>query len=320
MSLEQKSVWAEKYRPSTLKDCILPTFIKNLGEQIIKSGNLPNLMLVGSPGCGKTTFGLALIADMGIDSHFVRSSMGGDESGINALRTNVARFAGTRSLFNDKRKAIIFDEADNFRRDVELAMRNFMDEYTKFCGFIVTCNYPEKIEPAVVDRFTKIDFDALIEEERVPLMKASFLAVKKILQAENVKFDEKVLAELVKESFPSLRGLILFLEGQAAGIGEIGVSALATFQGTTFDDIILALQEKKWLAARNWAFGQSNIRPQMYRKLYNALEEKVVPQALPALVTILNQHEERALKGTDRGMTMLSALTDIMAVPSIKFN
>lgn len=306
-------VWAEKYRPTSIDDCILPSYVKNLAKNILDTGQIPNLLLIGSSGVGKTTLAKAICQTLDLDFMLLNASIGGSESGIDALRNDIMRFASTKSLLSDKRKIVIFDEADNLSVHMQPALRNFMEEYSKFCGFILTCNYPQKILDALHSRCTKIDFDSLINDESKELKKTAFLRLEKILKAEGVKYDQKVLVALVKEFFPDLRHILNVLQGYSQAYGEINEGALAIYKDGQFDDIAQMLKAKSWTSVRNWAFEQTNIKPEIYGKLYRALESKIDNKSRPALVIILNEHQDKAMRVVDKGICLLSALTEVMS-------
>lgn len=306
-------IWAEKYRPSSVKDCILPNYVKKLVSTIIETGEVPNLMLIGSSGLGKTTLAKSICAELDIDYLMLNASIGGTESGIDALRNNIQKFASTRSLMNTKRKVVIFDEADNLSSHVQPALRNFMEEYSNLCGFILTCNYPSKIIEALHSRCTKIDFNVLLNDERKELMVATFNRLQGILKTEEVPFEKEVLVNVVKEFFPDIRHILNLLQGYAQAYGQINEGILAVYRDSNFDEVIESLKNKSWTSVRNWVFSQTNIKPEIYAKIYKALEPKVDNKSKPALVIILNDHQDKAIRVVDKGICLLSALTEVMS-------
>lgn len=313
MSALEEVLWAEKYRPTTVKDCILPSYVKKLATNILQTGQIPNLLLVGSSGVGKTTLAKAICKELDLDFLLLNASIGGSESGIDALRNDIMRFASTRSLVSDKRKVVIFDEADSLSSHVQPALRNFMEEYSKLCGFILTCNYPQKIIDAIHSRCTKIDFDSLIQDESKDLMKATFVHIGKILKAEKVSFDSNVLAALIKEFFPDVRHILNLLQGYVQAYGAVNEGILAVHRDNVFDELVGHLKVKSWTLVRNWAFSQTSVRPEVYGRLYRALESKVDNKSKPALVIILNDHQDKATRVVDKGLCLLSCLTEIMS-------
>lgn len=313
MGIEQEVVWAQKYRPTKVKDCILPEYVKKMAHRLMETGDIPNLLFVGGPGLGKTTLAKAICNELNLDYLLINGSMGGTESGIEALRTNIMRFASTQSLISDKRKIVIFDEAENLSDSVQKAMRNFMDEYSKLCGFILTCNYPQLLLEPLQSRCTKIDFDPLVQGEKKELMKAVFLNTQKILTAEKVPFEKEVLAALIKDSFPDIRNLLCFLEGYAGANGAINAGALAVYKDLDLTAVIEPLKEKKWTSVRDWVFTQANVKPDIYSKLYKELEPRIQPKSKPALVIIMNEHQDKASRVVDKGICLLAALTEVMA-------
>jgi DNA polymerase III delta prime subunit len=306
-------IWAEKYRPSRVEDCILPSYVKKLVGTILETGEVPNLLLIGTSGLGKTTLAKCICSELDLDFMILNASIGGTESGIDALRNNIQKFASTQSILSNKRKVIIFDEADNLSMHVQPALRTFMEEYSNLCGFVLTCNHPSKIIDAIHSRCTKIDFNALLQEERKDLMKATFVRLQTVLQSEGVKFDKEVLVGIVKEFFPDIRHILNLLQGYAKAYGEINPGVLAVYRDNNFDEVAGFLKSKSWTSLRNWVFSQTNIKPEVYGKLYKALEPLVDNKSKPALVIILNDHQDKAIRVVDKGICLLSALTEVMS-------
>lgn len=306
-------IWAEKYRPSKVQDCILPTYVRKLVSTVLETGEIPNLLLIGSSGLGKTTLAKAICSELDLDFMLLNASIGGSESGIDALRNNIQKFASTQSLISDKRKVIIFDEADNMSTHVQPALRTFMEEYSNVCGFILTCNYPSKIIEAIHSRCTKIDFNSLLQEERKDLMKATFGRLQSVLSAEGVKCNKEVLVAVIKEFFPDIRHILNLLQGYAKAYGEINEGVLSVYRDNNYDEVAGYLKTKSWTSIRNWVFSQANIKPEMYGKLYKALEPLVDNKSKPALVIILNDHQDKAIRVVDKNICLLSALTEVMS-------
>lgn len=306
-------IWAEKYRPKKADECILPSYLKKLAKTILETGEVPNLLLVGSSGLGKTTLAKAICTELELDFLLLNASIGGSESGIDALRNNIQKFASTRSLLSTKRKVIIFDEADNLSVHVQPALRTFMEEYSHLCGFILTCNHPSKIIDAIHSRCTKIDFNPLLQDEKKDLMKATFVRLQNILKQENIKCDKEVLVGVVKEFFPDIRHILNLLQGYSQAYGEINEGILAVYRDKAFDELIELLKAKNWTSVRNWVFSQTTVKPEVYGKLYKALEERVDNKSKPALVIILNDHQDKAIRVVDKGICLLSALTEVMS-------
>jgi replication factor C small subunit len=313
MDAIQHVIWAEKYRPSKVADCILPSYVKKLVGTILETGEVPNLMLIGTSGLGKTTLAKCICSELDLDFLMLNASMGGTESGIDALRSHIQKFVSTQSLLTSKRKVVIFDEADNLSTHVQPALRNFMEEYSQLCGFILTCNYPSKIIEALHSRCTKIDFNILLQEERKELMKATFGRLQTVLKNEGVGSNKEVLVNIIKEFFPDIRHILNLLQGYAQAYGEINEGILAVYRDSNFDELIESLKTKSWTSVRNWVFAQTTIKPEIYSKLYKALESSVDNKSKPALVIILNDHQDKAIRVVDKGICLLSALTEVMS-------
>jgi len=200
----QEFLWVEKYRPNRLEDCILPDELKNTFQQFINQQNIPNLLLSGSAGVGKTTVAKAMLEELGADYIVVNGSLHGN---IDTLRTEIMNFATTVS-FSEGRKYVILDEADYLNpQSTQPALRNFMEEYSKNCGFILTCNFKNRIIEPLQSRCSVIDF--LFPKKLAPSLAGSFFTrVKTILDQEEVKYDEKVLAEIIQRHFPDWRRVL----------------------------------------------------------------------------------------------------------------
>ena len=177
------TLWVEKYRPTKIEDCILPDEIKTTFQSIVDSGEIPNLLLTGSPGIGKTTVAKALCNQLDCDWLMINGSDEGRM--IDTLRTTVVNYASTVSLSGGK-KVIVIDEADYMNKDsVQPALRGVIEEFSKNCRFIFTCNFKNRIIPALHSRCSVVDFR--ISKDAKPALGMEMLEnVKRILNEEGV--------------------------------------------------------------------------------------------------------------------------------------
>ena len=201
-------IWVEKYRPKTIDDCILPQSIKNTFKDFVKSGQIPNMLLSGPPGIGKTTVAKALCHELGVDYYVINGS---DEGRfLDTVRNNAKNFASTVSLSSDaKHKIIIIDEADNTGNDVQLLLRAFIEEFSNNCRFIFTCNYKNKIIEPLHSRCSVIDF-GIKGKEKAEVAHTFFKRLNNILESEGCDADKKVLAELINKHFPDWRRAVSY--------------------------------------------------------------------------------------------------------------
>ena len=240
-------LWVEKYRPQTISDCILPDGLKQTFQEYVDAGEISNMLLCGTAGTGKTTVARALCNELGCDYIVINGS---DESGIDVLRTKIRDFASTVS-FESKAKVVILDEADYLNpQSTQPALRNFMEEYSKNCGFILTCNFKNRIIEPLQSRCSVVDF--LFPKKLAPSLAGSFFErVKSILEQEQVKYDEKVLAEIIQRHFPDWRRVLNELQRYSvSGIIDIGI--LSNSSQNAFKSLISLLKGKQFGDMRKW--------------------------------------------------------------------
>ena len=242
-------IWVEKYRPQTIEDCILPQNVKKTFQDFLDKGEVPNLLLSGPPGCGKTTVAKALCHELGVDVYVINGS---DEGRfLDTVRNNAKNFASTVSLSSTaKHKVIIIDEADNTTPDVQLCLRAFTEEFVKNCRFIFTCNYKNKIIQPLHSRCAVVDFS--IKSKDRPALAANFFSrIKDILDQESVKYDPKVIVELINKHFPDWRRVLNELQRYSVG-GKIDSGILAAFGEVKTSDLVKHLKEKNYSEVRKW--------------------------------------------------------------------
>jgi len=266
-------VWVESYRPQTIDECILPIGIKNTFKQFVEKGEVPNLLLSGPPGCGKTTVAKALCQELGVDYYVINGS---DEGRfLDTVRNNAKNFASTVSLSSDsKHKVIIIDEADNTTPDVQLCLRAFTEEFIGNCRFIFTCNYKNKIIAPLHSRCAVIDF-AIKGKERQEVAGLFFKRLQEILAAESIEYDNKVLVELIQKHFPDWRRVLNELQRYSVS-GKIDTGILAAFSNVKTDDLFRNLKEKDYPKVRKWVVDNLDNDPNvLLRSVYDAVYTKL---------------------------------------------
>ena len=308
--MTEEFLYVEKYRPQNIEDTILPQQYKDQFKEFVKQGEIPNLLLSGSAGCGKTTIAKALCNELGADFIVINGS---DEGRlIDTLRTKIKNFASTMSLQGGP-KVVILDEADYISADsVQPALRAFIEEFSSNCRFIFTCNYKNRIIPALHSRTTVIDFK-ITPAEKPKLAQQFMKRVKTILDTEGVTYDDKVIAELIMRFFPDFRRILNELQRYGVS-GTIDSGLLSSLSEEKFTPLINMLQEKNWGAMRKWV-GQNSDQDftSLYRKVFNALEVRLEPQSIPACVLIIADYQYKSAFAMDSEINFTACLTEIMS-------
>ena len=303
-------LYVEKYRPQTIEDTILPEQLKETFKDFVEIGEIPNLLLCGSAGVGKTTIAKALCNELNADFIVINGS---DEGRlIDTLRTKIKNFASTVSL-SSSAKVVILDEADYISADsVQPALRNFIEEFSSNCRFIFTCNYKNRIIPPLHSRTTVIDFS--IKPKDKPVLAQQMLSrCKHICELENIKADERVLAELIMKFFPDFRRCLN--EIQRYGVsGEIDSGLLSTISEEKLTPLINMIKDKNWSGMRKWVGENSdNDFNTLYRKVFNSLEVKLEPSSIPAAVLIIADYQYKSAFAMDSEINFTACLTEIMS-------
>ena len=308
--MRNEFLWVEKYRPKTIEDCILPTSIKKTFQDFLDKGEVPNLLLAGPAGCGKTTVAKALCNELGVDVYVINGS---DEGRfLDTVRNTAKNFASTVSLSSDaKHKVIIIDEADNTTNDVQLLLRAFTEEFSGNCRFIFTCNFKNKIIEPLHSRCACIDFSTN-SKVRPQLAAQFFKRLQEILVAESIESDNKVLVELINKHFPDWRRVINECQRYSSS-GKIDSGILATFSDVKVNDLIRYLKEKDFKEVRKWVVNNlDNDASVLFRRIYDALYESLVSGSIPAAVLVIAKYQYQVAFVADQEINMLACLTEIM--------
>jgi DNA polymerase III delta prime subunit len=303
-------LWVEKYRPKTIEDCILPEATKKTFTDFLNKGEVPNLLLAGPAGCGKTTVAKALCNELGVDVYVINGS---DEGRfLDTVRNNAKNFASTVSLSSTaKHKVIIIDEADNTTSDVQLLLRASIEEFANNCRFIFTCNYKNKIIEPLHSRCAVIDF-GIKGKEKAQLAGSFFKRLQNILDAEGIKYDSKVLAELINKHFPDWRRVLNECQRYSSG-GEINSGILATFSDVKINDLVKFLKDKNFPEVRKWVVGNlDNDAAHLLRRVYDSAYDCLSPASIPAAVLIIGKYQYQCAFVADQEINLLAALTEIM--------
>ena len=304
-------LWTEKYRPQTVEDCILPERLKEVFQQYVNQKEIPNLLLAGGAGVGKTTIAKALCNEVGCDFMILNGS---DENGVDTIRVKIKNYASSISL-SGGRKVVILDEADYLTPNAQAILRNAIEEFASNCSFIFTCNYKSKIIEPLHSRCAVIEF-GLKNGEKQKMASAFFKRITHILDTEKVEFDEKVIAEVVKKHFPDFRRVINELQ-RYSKLGKIDVGILSQIGDISITQIVKHLKEKDFTSVRKWAASTDIDNTTFFRKLYDALYDIVKPQSIPQAVLILADYQYKQAFVADHEINLVACLTEIMA--SVEF-
>ena len=303
------TLWVEKYRPTKIEDCILPDEIKTTFQSIVDSGEIPNLLLTGSPGIGKTTVAKALCNQLDCDWLMINGSDEGRM--IDTLRTTVVNYASTVSLSGGK-KVIVIDEADYMNKDsVQPALRGVIEEFSKNCRFIFTCNFKNRIIPALHSRCSVVDF--VISKDAKPALGMEMLEnVKRILNEEGVKYKESVLVQLVLKYFPDFRRVINELQKYSLN-GIIDEDILKQSSDENFNELFVALKGKDFSGMRKWvAQNIDNDHVRLYRQIYDTLNNRFEKKSIPQAVLTIANYSYMSAFVADQEVNMVACLTEIM--------
>ena len=303
--------WAQKYRPSTVEECILPKGIKDIFLGILKENNIPNMILTGTPGVGKTSVAIALLEELGFDYIKINSSL---KTGIDVVRSEIMDFA-TAVSFNDGRKYIILDEADGLSREAQGSLKAFIEEYGSNAGFIITCNHPERLDSAIFSRFALIDF-SLSKEPPFSLGKQFLDRACEILTLENVEFDQKSVAFIIKKFYPDFRHVLNELQTYSLKNKEIDSGILVQSNGDDLEELILLLKSKNWNKMRKW-IGENNHVVNNFnsfaKHLLNSIKDKLQPSCLPSYIILYNEYDYKQAFVMDKEINVVAFLTQIMS-------
>ena len=303
-------IWVEKYRPKTIDECILPENIKKTFNDFLNKGEIPNMLLAGPPGIGKTTVAKALCNELGVDYYVINGS---DEGRfLDTVRNNAKNFASTVSLSSEaKHKIIIIDEADNTTPDVQLLLRASIEEFSNNCRFIFTCNYKNKIIEPLHSRCAVVEF-GVKGKHKQEIAAAFFGRLISILEQERIEADKKVLAELINKHFPDWRRVLNECQRYSVS-GKIDSGILAHFSDVKVNDLIKNLKEKNFPQVRKWCVDNLDNDPAvLLRRVYDSLSSSLVPSSIPAAVLILAKYQYQLAFVADQEINLLACLTEIM--------
>ena len=306
-------LWVEKYRPTTIDDAILPSELKTTFQKFVQNGQSPNLLLSGSAGCGKTTVAKAMLEQLGCTYMMINGS---EESGIDVLRNKIKNFASTVSL-EGGRKYVILDEADYLNpQSTQPALRGFIEEFSKNCGFILTCNFRNRIIEPLHSRCSTVEFRIPAEEK--PQLAMDFMKrCEVILDSENVKYNKKVVASLIQKFFPDWRRVLNELQRYSAS-GEIDAGILVNLSESSIKELVTFLKNKEFTNVRRWIVNNLDNDPsRIYRRIYDSLYDSLDSSTIPHAVVILADYSYKSAFVADQEINLLACMTELMT--NVKF-
>ena len=308
MDVKEQFLWVEKYRPKTIADTILPEELKSTFQQFVDQKNIPNLILSGSAGVGKTTVARAMLEELECDYIVINGSMNGN---IDTLRNEILNFASSVSL-SGGRKYVILDEADYLNANsTQPALRNFMEEFSRNCGFILTCNFKNRIIDPLHSRCSVVDFK-LSKSASAKLAAQFFKRVEKILSNENVEYDRAVVAEVITKFFPDWRRVLNELQ-RYASTGKIDSGILGNIKDLEINSVYKLLKEKDFTSLRKWVAENVDIeQTEVFRRLYESADQYMTANSVPQLVLILSKYQYQAAFVADPEINIIACFTEIL--------
>jgi DNA polymerase III delta prime subunit len=302
-------LWVEKYRPSKVKDCILPKQLKQIFTKIVEQGELPNMILSGTSGLGKTTIARALCNELDLDVLQINAS---EESGIDTLRSKIKQFASSVSLHGGKTKVVLLDEADYLNaQSTQPALRAFIEEFSSSCRFILTCNFKNRIIEPLHSRCSVVEFNT--NKTVMAGLCGDFLVrLESILKDEKVSYNKKVIAELIMKYAPDWRRVLNECQ-KFATTGELESDVLVTLNNKKITEVAGYIKDKNFREMRKWVALNSDIDSSaIFRGIYDSMYEYVEPQSIPQAVIILGEYQYKAAFVADKELNTVACLTELM--------
>ena len=305
----EKYLWVEEYRPKTVEQCVLPKELKDTFSEYVKQGSVPNLILTGTAGVGKTTVAKAMLDQIGATYMMINGS---DESGIDVLRTKIKNFASTVSL-EGGRKYLIIDEADYLNpQSTQPALRGIIEEFNENCGFILTCNFVMRLIEPLRSRCPPVEFS--IPKSQKQELAAEFCdRTITILQEQNIEYDKRVVAEVVLKYFPDWRRVLNEFQRYSVS-GKIDAGLLVNLSSLNMKELMKAMKNKEFTNVRRWVVDNLDNDPvRIFRNVYDYLYDVMDRSSIPHAVVILGEYQYKSAFVADQEINMLACLTEIMA-------
>jgi len=302
-------LWVEKYRPKTIDDVILPADLKGFFKEVVKSGELPNMLFTGTAGLGKTTVAKALCNELNLDWILINGS---EEGNIDTLRGKIKQFASSVSLSGGY-KVVILDEADYLNpQSTQPALRGFIEEFSNNCRFILTCNFKNRIIEPLHSRCGIYEFNTTKKDMAV-LCGEFMTRAKGILDGEDITYEEPILADIIMKHAPDWRRILNELQKHSV-LGSVARTATGDSGLQLFPDLLQSLKSKDFKKMRAWVANNMDIESAaIFRGLYDNMNDCVKPQSIPQLVLILAEYQYKNAFVADHELNTVACMTEIMA-------
>tara|TARA_B100001939_G_scaffold98990_1_gene85308 strand:+ start:4555 stop:5490 length:936 start_codon:yes stop_codon:yes gene_type:complete len=302
-------LWVEKYRPQTIADTILPKELKQTFQNIVESGEIPNMLFTGTAGLGKTTVARAICNELGLDYIVINGS---EEGNIDTLRGKIKQFASSVSLSGGY-KVVILDEADYLNpQSTQPALRGFIEEFSDNCRFILTCNFKNRVIEPLHSRTGVYEFNVSSGKDRAVLAESFMKRCDTILQGEGITYNPKVLAELITKHYPDFRRVLNEL--QRASIGGSINSDILVVDNSQYSDLYSHLKNKDFKKMRQWVVNNIDLEPaSVFRGIYDTIDGKVEPESIPQIILILADYQYKNAFVADHELNLVACLTEVMA-------
>lgn len=310
--MDRNVLWTEKYRPHKVEDCILPEKMKSIFNKFVENKEVPNLLLSGSSGTGKTTIARAMLEQIGCDYIVINGSLNG---GIDTLRNDISNFASSVSLTGG-RKYVILDEADYLTNSTQPALRNFMEEFSKNCGFILTCNFKDKIIAPLHSRCSVVDFK-INKAERDDMAKQFLKRVLSILKTEKIEADKNAVAGVIVKFFPDWRRVLNELQHYSVS-GKIDSGILTNLQDMSLSQLVGFLKNNNFSGMRKW-IGETDVDGvSLFRSIYDKAEQHLTKESIPALVLLIGKYQYQHSFVANPDINIAAFLTEVMVECTFK--
>ena len=258
----QHYLWVEKYRPDSLENYIGNQQLRDTVKGYIEKHDIPHLLFYGTAGTGKTTLAKVITKNIDCDVMYINAS---DENSVDNVRTKIKGFAS--SVGFKKIKVIILDEADFLSPEAQAALRNMMETYSLTTRFILTCNYVEKIIPALVSRCQTYKIEPLSKKEVAVHLKV-------ILDKENVQYAPEDLGYVVNTYYPDIRKILNYSQ-QSVIDGKVKISELNSTSVDVKNKIIEFVKAKTPSAFNDIRQLIANSDIKHFEEIYDTLYDKV---------------------------------------------
>jgi len=308
----EQFLFTERFRPKTVDECILPERLKIEFNKYVEQGSIPNLLMTGSSGVGKTTVAQAMIRQIGTDLLFINCS---SEGNLDKLRNDLTRFATTVSFRGGKRKYVILDEMDSTSPLFQPALRTFMEQYSSNCGFILTCNHPNKVIKELHSRCSVVSFK-FNADEKIELMKQFYKRCQEILKGEKIEYEKEALSKIIIKFYPDFRRTLNELQRHK----KIDAAAILSVEyEESVKKLIGFIKDKNFKDARKWIGENSDLPPnELFSAIYQHCAKFFQPTSIAQLVVLLAEYQYKSSFVVDQEINIAAFIAEVMSICLVK--